>query len=167
MKEQQQLLFNHSPPAHSTAVTAKPGLPERVLKIILLGSAAIPAATSALIFMWATAGEAILEEPYRFSTFLGKRIGGVKNAEITTTIAKEAEKQDALASASGLVELRKACVSARNQTAQQVYTMCIQQGGFLTGCDFQRSEVLQLPCDHFAGSDLSTKFPGAQGANHD
>jgi hypothetical protein len=167
MKDQQQLLFNHSPAAQSTPVAANKGLPERVLKITLLASAAIPSLTAALIFLWATGGEVLLEKPYRFSTFLGKRLGDIKNAEIEASLAKEAEKQDALAAANGLVELRKGCVNARNQAAQQVYTMCIQQGGFLTGCEFQRKEVLQLPCDHFQGSELSTKFPGVQGGNHD
>ncbi len=167
MKDQQQLLFNHSPKQQPAPVARTSGLPERVLKITLLASAAIPAVTTAFFFLWATAGEVVLDVPYRFSTFIGLRIAGVKNAEIEASLAKEAEKQDALAAANGLVELRKSCVNARNQAAQQVYTLCIQQGGFLTGCEFQRKEVLQLPCDHFQGSELSTKFPGVQGGNHD
>lgn len=167
MKDQQQHLFNQAPPPKPPVVPSKPGRIVQGLKVTLLATSVIPVATTAFFFLWGTLGEAVLPVPYRFSTFIGKRISGVKNEEITGTLAKETEKQDALAAANGIVDLRKGCVGNRNQTAQQVYTICIQQGGFISGCEFQRDEVMQQPCDYFTASDLSKKFPGVQGGNHD
>lgn len=156
MKQQQDLLYAPPQPAAPKKTPQKLRLPR--LKTLMMVIGAVPVTISALMFVWATLGEVFLAEPYRFSTFIGTRIGEIEAHKITASLPEETQKAETVTAAQGLVQLRQTCQQNRLQAAQQLYAACIKADGVITGCIFQRDEVMALPCHHFLPAELSPQL---------
>ncbi|MBI1274438.1 hypothetical protein GC177_00510 [bacterium] len=154
---QQDLIFNQpkSPPPKKNSKKSRQ-LPS--LKTIMLIAGAVPVTISAGMFVWGTLGEVLLPEQYRFSTFIGTRLGHTDAKKIEASLPAETQKAETITAAQGLVQLRQACQQNRLQAAQQLYASCIQKDGVITGCNFQRDELMALPCHHFLPADLSPQL---------
>lgn len=108
----------------------------------------------ALFALWGTVGEIVLDHPYRFSTFIGKRSGNVASEEIKTAIPAEAAKQEVVMAAGGAVELKKNCQALRNQLGQNAYAQCIARNETMPVCEFRKQQAEMQPCDEFSAETL-------------
>jgi hypothetical protein len=156
MKQQDLIFKQPEPPRRPTSSKRKLHFPR--LKTIMFAAGATSAVISANMFLWATLGEVLLSEPYRFSHFIGTRLGHIEKAKIDTSLSAETAKAETITAAQSLVQLRQVCQQNRLQAAQQLYSSCIQKDGVITGCNFQRDEVMALPCHHFLPADLSPQL---------
>lgn len=156
MKEQQNLIYARPQTAVPKKSLKQMRLPS--LKTIMLIVGAVPVTISAGMFVWATLGEVFLPEQYRFSTFIGTRIGLIDAHKIRASLPEETKKAETVTAAQSLVQLRQVCQQNRLQAAQQLYATCIKADGVITGCNFQRDEVMALPCHHFLPADLSPQL---------
>jgi len=94
------------------AMTAPLQAPKQSLLQRLQGLASI---ANVLIFAYIFIGEIFLPEPFKATTFLGKRLGGIHEA---VTIVDSAKAN---------VELRKTCEQTIRDQSIQVYNGCMRQ----------------------------------------
>lgn len=109
-----------------------------------------------LMFAWGMC-EGFLPEELRLTTFIGRRIVNLGNIENTGTAKTAAQKAEAVAASQGAVQLIQNCETQRNNTGQQAFATCMANPrSLITGCEFQRDQVLQaMSCDHYTAQQLS------------
>ena len=112
----------------------------------------------ALFVLWGTAGEIVLDHPYRFSTFIGKRGGNIASEEVKAVIPAEATKQEVVMAAGGAVELKKNCQQLRNQLGQNAYAQCIARNETMPVCEFRKQQAEIQPCDGFTAETLVDEY---------
>lgn len=200
MTDPQQFLSHEEPPARRMQV-APPSQPQQPrsgwdrMKTILLFAVSGPALISFLFFLWATVGEYFISsEEYRFSTYIGRRMGDIEKNRILRSIEAEVEKQKALLretadaevekqlkiirqtalataqkeaavdASKGVVQLQMNCRQTNYQMAQQAFTQCIAQGGLQGGCEQQRDAIMNQPCMEVTPGELTDDYNRITGA---
>ena len=138
MKDRQRGLFGRpaepAPPAESAAAAPPPPspLPARTAELIAAFKRRPWHFLLITFGIYAVLGELILPQSWRFSTFLGTRLGNIEGSSI---------RESAPAAASA------ACQKMRQELAQQLYAQCISDLK-ATGsrCNAMRDQALKSPC---------------------
>jgi hypothetical protein len=127
---------------------------QNILKKLLTSYKGLAALSIGIVVVWNFAGQIILQPEYRFSTFLGNRIGDVETAQSKTSLPQEAHKASVIASEQAQVEVEKNCINLRNDNALRAFYDCQASGGTDYLCNFRRNEILKQVCDPFVARQL-------------
>lgn len=108
------------------------------------------------MFLWGMS-EQFLSHELRLTTFIGERVKNLGNIENIGTAKTAAQKAEAVAATQGAVQLIQNCETQKNNAGQQAFAACMRQPrALITGCEFQRDQVLQaMDCSHYTPEQLS------------
>lgn len=115
---------------------------------------ALAAISVGAVVVWNFAGQVLLPHEYRFSTFIGNRIGDVETATSQTSLPQEQIKAARIASEQAVVEAEKSCFIQRSQLALQTYYDCSVNGGTEYLCAFRREGILSRYCPPLVATQL-------------
>lgn len=104
---------------------------------------------SAVIMLWGTIGEFVLDHPYRLSTIKALIVGRYISEEIRTVLPAEATKQEVVTGAGAAVDLKKNC----HLNASNTFASCIARGGTLPVCEYKHQAALE-PCQGLSAGTL-------------
>lgn len=114
-----------SPVQGQVVATAAPQqVPKQRLLQKLQGFASI---ANVLIFAYIFIGEIFLPEPFKATTFLGKRLGGIQGQSALYAAPEQAEAATLIDSAKANVELRKTCEQTVRDQSIQIYNSCMRE----------------------------------------
>ncbi|MGB4058016.1 MAG: hypothetical protein WBK77_08030 [Alphaproteobacteria bacterium] len=162
MKDKQRGIYNDFSHQEHDGASAKiiiepkknKSIIKNILKKLLTSYKGLAALSIGIVVVWNFAGQIILQPEYRFSTFLGNRIGDVETAQSKTSLPQEAHKTSVIASEQAQVEVDKNCTIQRNNNALQAVYQCLADGGTEYLCDFRRREMLKQACNSFVSNEL-------------